>query len=405
MQVYNTMSWLRDCIQVANPFLDVFRWLGYNILMMLAHGLDLCSNAVNGVLGVDVTKIDTIQSFVTAMSPVAWAILTVSIAATAFSMILYPGKNKEMFKNLLVSIMLMVATPFLMSMLSDFKTAGVTDIQAHLSSQGQIGQQQLRTAVVSVNDSTKKLTTLSDKVNPYYLDVNATLPNNGTWKYKVTSVSGDNSKGYTMYGSELSDGGWFGIGKEQIYAYHFDFVIPCLSMLVSIIAIAFAGFKIARAVYDLLVHQIIAMPVFASDINGGMRTKKFLQSLVGLNLTIMLVLLTLKVFIDLSAWINLNISDIVVRLLMLAGAAWGVIDGPDVFMRIIGIDAGVRSGTNVLLGANAAINASRGIAGIAGGALNAAGNIAGAATAVPKISSQIQKGAEAARSGEFASGA
>lgn len=399
MQVYPDMPWLYNLIQVANPFLDFIRWIGFEILKLMAHGVDIVSDAVNGVLGVNIMNIEPVQTFATKLTPVAWAALAAAIAGAGLYMMYYQGKNKELFRNLLLSVILMVAIPFMFSTLNQFKDASVTDMKGQLSGGGSPGQSILQTAVIDVGNSTKGVATLDSKINPYYIDINSRLPGDGIWQYKIDYVTGNDKTGYKMYGSTLG-GGFFGWGADTLYNYSYDFFMPFFTLLITLVAMCFAGFKMGRTMYDLVFHQIIAPVVFATDVNNGARTKKFIQNLVGLYVMILLILMVIKIFVDISGWLTLNVSNPLIKIFLLGGSAWGVIDGPDLVIKLLGIDAGVRSATSVILGANAAAGIlGRGAGGVAA-AVGVGSKVAGAASAAPHLISNIKSGiADAAGGG------
>jgi len=423
-QVYQNMPWVRDILQVATIWRNTIREIAYGILVLMGRLLDMCNGAINTILNINIMQIGPIQDLANSMSPITWSVLTIAITFAFVYMIIYGGKNKELFRNLILSIVFIVAIPLMFSQLNTIKNAGVLDMENLISNGTSPGESILQSSVVVVANSTKGIVTLNQKgsgdlpaitafgvsgINPYYLDINAVIGDTAPWQYKITSVVGDDQNGYTLYGETLGMG-VFGMGKEQLYAFSFSFWGPFLTMLVTIVAMIFSIFKVSRTIYDLAFHQVIAPIVFASDVNSGTRSKKFIQSLIGSYIMIVLVLVVLKIFLDISSWADLNISNMFIRLGLLAGAAWGTIDGPDIVVKLLGIDAGVRSATNMLLGMNAAAGMARGAAGLVNGAVhtvtgaaNTVGNVVGGISELPHMANKFEEGAKEAMSGTFGS--
>lgn len=87
-----------------------------------------------------------------------------------------------------------------------------------------------------------------------------------------------------------------------------------------------------------------------------------------------------------------KVGNIFARLVLMVALAWAVIDGPDLFERIFGVDAGVHNATRALLGMQAAGNMVTGGAALLGGkgvmdSLRAKGIFGTAKTAAGKIGS------------------
>mgnify|MGYP000849112243 CR=1 FL=1 len=386
-EVYDGMKWLRDYINVANPFTDAFRWLGYGLCKMLAWVVDKAYEAIEGLLGINIMKIGPVQQFASKMNPLIWSILAISLVIAGITIILYPQKNKgEMARALLLATILIAGMPFMFNTLNSFKNAGVSDISALTKGGSSPGEQILKASLVDVGRSIDGLTLVPDNENPYYSDINARLPKSKTFGYKITSVIDD-----VAYGEKLEKG-FFGWGEERLYAKGFKFLETIVILLVTLVALVFAGFKIGRILYDLAFHQLIAPIVYASDLQGSGRTKKFLQSLIGLYITLVIVLALIKLYLDMTTWAALNVSNIWVRILLIAGASWGVIDGPDIVQKLLGIDAGVRSGTSVIMGGMAAVGAAKSVAGLAKSGANMAKQVPQAAANVAKGGASVAGG-------------
>src|SRR5699024_7811572 len=113
--------------------------------------------------------------------------------------------------------------------------------------------------------------------------------------------------------------------------------------------------KIGRAMFDLAFHQIYAMFTASTDITGGQRLKKVLTEIVSTFAVIFVMIVLLKLFIIYAQWasdLEQEIGIVGVIILLIAGA-WALIDAPDIVQRTMGIDAGLRSGWQAMMGAYA----------------------------------------------------
>lgn len=425
-EVYHGYPFLKDILNVASPFINAFRWIGYQLLCMIAHILDMCGQAIDTILGINFMNAPGVNEFINSVSPVAWPVLTISLTAAGIYLMFW-GKGKETFRNLLFAVILIVAVPFIFSTLGQFQTAGVADMQTQISGDSSkpglnnIGQQMLREYIVDIANTQQQWAKskgqtqyLSSDIDPYTLDINAYLPDQDPWKYKIDYAKPNG----TLMGEPLGSG-FFGWGADRLYAYGFtgvSFTLSLICMLIMIIALGLAGFKMARTMFDIIFHHVIASIVFASDINGSGRSKKVLNSLISLYIMLVLILVVLKIFIDTSSYVISGSWNILVKVLLLGGMAWGCIDGPDVIIKLIGVDTGVRGGAGVLLGVQAAGNMTanvggaavgaakgigKGVAGAATGAVTGTAGAIGAMKTIPHIKDNIKAGAAEAQNGHF----
>ncbi|MFT9075981.1 pLS20_p028 family conjugation system transmembrane protein [Ethanoligenens sp.] len=412
-EVYKGLSFLHGHINIATPGMDILRWFGYIILCALAQVLDALGQAVNTVLGTNlVANIPIVNTFTTQMSSVGWSVLSVSLVAAGIYFIVW-GKNNHTFQHLFFAVLLVMAIPFIFTQLDNLQSAGISDLSGQLSENGNVGETMLKGYIVDIasSGSTKSLKYLStDKgdISPYGMDINARLPSGDPWGYKVDHVTGNAQSGYKLIGEPLGDG-FFGLGAQRLYAYDCSFLLPAASLIIMIVAMALSGFKIAKVAFDILFHKVIASVVFASDINEGTRTKKFLNNLVGLYIMLILTMVVFKIFIDASQWININVAGILPRILLLGGCGWGCIEGPDIVMRLLGVDAGLQNAAQTaiagMMGAKAVAGAVKGAGHMAGGAVNAVAGTAGGISALPGIKDAFAAGRTAKSSGDFSNAA
>lgn len=132
---------------------------------------------------------------------------------------------------------------------------------------------------------------------------------------------------------------------RSYYRYHIDFVGAFITLLASAVVLLFTSFKAAKLLWELSVHQFLAMIFSVSDLNTGQRVKAVLKSMASIYMTIFLSVVMLKFYLMSAAFVNSrNELPTLVRAFILFFIALACIDGPNILERILGIDVGLKSG-------------------------------------------------------------
>lgn len=148
--------------------------------------------------------------------------------------------------------------------------------------------------------------------------------------------------------------------NEYLYKYHFDFLKSLVMLLITSVCLIFAGFKIASLMFDVLFAQIVAPIALATDMTGSGRGKQVIMNLLGCNICYIVVIFILRLYVTvLNALYEQNYSFLVVVFITFAGAKF-VIDGPDLIVKLTGIDAGIKSGMSTLMGLRSAAQLTKG---------------------------------------------
>lgn len=168
-----------------------------------------------------------------------------------------------------------------------------------------------------------------------------------------------------------------GYTLDYMYGYNFrNFFYGFLLGVVTLIALTFAGFKIASLMFDVLFAQIVAPIAIASDMSGGGRAKQVIQNLIACNICFIAVIFILRLYLlVMYAAFDKNYGILVTIFLILAGAKF-VIDGPDLIVKLTGMDAGVKSGLATIMGVRTAAQMASRPAAMAVGAGKKAGSMA-----------------------------
>ena len=165
--------------------------------------------------------------------------------------------------------------------------------------------------------------------------------------------------------------------EEYIYAYKYDFIMGLLLTVVTIISLFFAGFRVVALMFDLVFNQIIAPIVFATDLQGSGRTKKMIENIFSSYLVFIIILVLVKLYLEINLWAIQNLTDtkdIFIKLIILVGTAKCVIDGPDIIVKLLGVDAGVKSGAAAMLGIQSGLRFAGSFKNMGSNVLHAPGN-------------------------------
>lgn len=141
---------------------------------------------------------------------------------------------------------------------------------------------------------------------------------------------------------------------QNVYAYDYDFIYGIIVLVCVLICLLSAGIRLVRLLLDIVFMQIIGPIVFASDLQDSGRTKRLLTEVISSFIVIIIVLLLIKLYIIILLWTFRQDLSWITKLLLVFGGWRFTIDGPDIVVKICGIDAGVKSGHAALLGAYAA---------------------------------------------------
>lgn len=138
-------------------------------------------------------------------------------------------------------------------------------------------------------------------------------------------------------------------GYEEVYYYHLDFLPTFVLVVVTLISMCFTMVKIVRLLFDLLIAQIVAPLIVASDFNGSGRAKQVVQNLISCNIVMIAVIFILRLYIYVLISAQDKNYPFTVLIALTVGGAMFVIDGPDLIVKILGVDAGVKSGAAAIM--------------------------------------------------------
>lgn len=190
---------------------------------------------------------------------------------------------------------------------------------------------------LDMSDIFEKPEGLKDKKTAEYLD------------YRL--VQDDDGK-YT--GKKI--GKFLEIFKEGYFRYGVHFGRIYISLIVLAIAFVLASFNIGRTLLELVFLKILSPILVASDMETGKRLKQVLTDILKAFLTIVLTGFSISLFTRIYSFISsLNVGIFSYAILLLI-CAYACLDGSKTIQKYFGVDTGVQSGWQTLLGMSGAFN-------------------------------------------------
>lgn len=395
---------------------DILRTLGGGIVFLLSWLNDFIEGIIDKIITFNnFYSSGPMKEFMDVARPVVWGVFFIALFVLGFQFMLNKiEKRNEVILNIILALCFIVVLPDLMSNLGQITNQGIKTLNPESES---LAGELVKSNVADVlyyaergfNYSSNKNGNESSPPRPQSkgnTNLGTTdftyankLPKQHTWVYIPYTQKLDVHDKKPKALENLSDGaievlshraiptgngtgktveelqknvmmGTGSLGRESYYRYHVNWMVLIASLLVTTIALVITVIKIGRSIFDLAFHQIYGMFIAATDLTGGQRTKKVLTEIISTFAVIFIMTMLLKFFMMYSVWANglkSSIGSIGVLLLLIAGA-WALIDAPDIVQRTLGIDAGLRSGWQAMMGAYAGART----AGVMGGAIGKA---------------------------------
>lgn len=134
-----------------------------------------------------------------------------------------------------------------------------------------------------------------------------------------------------------------------------------LTELVSIVALAITSFKFAIIIVKMYGDYVLLVKGGLADFMGMQRVKAVFSELVGSFALLVYVPILFQIYIVATVYIKSMNFDFFTYIIAMAGAAWALIDGPNGFQRVTGIDAGLKGTAGVMMAAFSGSKFARGV--------------------------------------------
>ena len=313
----------------------------------------------------------------------ATVLLALVIAYIGLQFIVKPQKISTVMTNFIVGFLLFVSLPTLVTGAYNLTEAAIGSIGANnLSSLGNqvLASNVIDTTFYDTNGFNEKLSQknlyasnadgvrnidpveMVDGSEDQKIDGCVKIQNKDFWCKRVQTDSSGNKTLVNLWDG-MQPGALVGskIFSEFYYRYKIDWFNTYVTLFVTGFALILSGIKIARILFELIIKQTLAQVVGLLDIHTGQRLKQCLQSLLSSFVGLFGCMLMLQVYTIGTAAVVSKVTNPYIKIILEIAMAWMVIDGPDIFEKVFGMDVGIKHAMPIMYGVNSAVHGLKGI--------------------------------------------
>lgn len=389
-------------MQESNFLKDMLHWIGWACVKGLKFLADLVGTLVDKIYSLlDFTSYAGMDAFFDRqdIKIVLVCLLIFALVVFAWNLIFNNREFKpKLIQQLCIIMMVVTGLPTIFSFLNtltnqtrDFIQGGAATNMAdqiiadsivdfkYIDSRG-FDKYTVEDKIVLGKKGEKKNGFLSDKSkqkNVIYIDPAEKITDDTAISSKNILLKriGTNENG-TLVVEDIKTQKFLGIDMtDWHYRYSIDYLSIMLCLCATIIAYFFTAWKVAKLIYELAFHQLLAVFMAASDLSTGQRVKAVFKSLGSIYVVLMILPILLKLFVLGQTYVGEHISNGFIKGFVLIAMAFAVVDGPNIIERVLGIDAGIRSGFQSLA---TAFMVAKGTHSVLNGATKAVGAVGGA---------------------------
>lgn len=414
LQEWSSYLQLYTPLNPLDMVVEVFRSLSWYLIVGLANVQDATNGlAVKALTILNIANYKGFQDFVSKYQPLFIALSMLFILMTLIGMMVNRGKDTtlyDFFRNLLIGMIILIGFPWLWgqatsntvevasyvnqssSMSTKIITQNLTDLDyvaskdsfdsSKFNGKGKDGDK----AGLGL-DSTKNFLTADKDGNIKVSELNKIDPTETIDSdHSQVSLSDDDKKILTSklaYGTDSAKavdlaGGFFGFGAEHYFRYHWNFFRIAFYQILGILVSLILTFKVAQIGYEIWYNGAFIQGAALMDTRTGKRLlamgQKFFVSLGAV--IVIFVMQTLfnvgYAYIDGSIATS-DLSGFLLNSILKIALFMTIIDGPNIFESAFGVDAGLKSATRAIIGANQGVQLMKSLGSGASGLTKFAG--------------------------------
>ena len=344
-----------------------FRWLGWGLIKVLASVVNGIEEAVNKIYTLNsFFQSNEINSLIDRYKPIMWAIFAISILILGYKIMLNKKRDRQSIPtNILFSLIVVMALPVMMVQMSKITDMVVRDSKSEYTSSANLLVKDALYDLYALDQNDFDFSNKNNipDSNIFNIDINEEFELDSDTKHediferKIEMLPSGKTKEVKL------EKNWIAM-DENYYRYNIDFIPVIISLLTTGITLLCVGFKVAKLIYELAFKKIFAIIFAFADIeDDNKRLKAILKDILASFLIIMLTAILLKLYVLFNAWLSTVVtstdigigftSGTLAKLIFQISVSFAVIDAPNLVERILGIDAGLKSGFNTMMGAYA----------------------------------------------------
>ncbi|WP_051829459.1 pLS20_p028 family conjugation system transmembrane protein [Exiguobacterium sp. NG55] len=367
-EVVNKLQEFTDILSLSTLVLDALRSMGWILIRGLAVLIDGLEKVTDSIL---LTKTffnnSQVVEFVSTIQPFLYVLLAASFLFTGYLIIFQKKFDREGFLiNLFITLLILGLLSPTMTQVSEFSDTAI-DFTAQNSDENSssesISNQILRENIHDLieydrNDFSGLEGAALNSLPQSHLrniDINEAFDSN-EFRLGSTGEQISQSKltwnGETMGSSKLDQSGveW---NNQYYYRYQPNWLTIFVTLGIMGFTLFSIAYKLARLSFELAFNYVLAILVAPADLHNGQKTKKVIQSILNTFLVIILIFVSIKLYTIGTAYLAETLDGFAYLIALIAFSV-ALIDGPNMVERLFGIDAGLKRGWGVALGAYAA---------------------------------------------------
>ncbi|WP_353049762.1 pLS20_p028 family conjugation system transmembrane protein [Exiguobacterium sp. s191] len=367
-QIIQKLTEFERLFNLSNLVNDALRTVGW----IFVRGLSLLIDSLESLTD-DILMIKTffnnpqVVEFVQTIQPFLYVLLAASFVFTGYLIIFQKKFDREgLLINLFISLMILGLLSPTMKQLNDFTNLAVDQIKS-----GNIyGPEKETISETILKENLNDLVAYdkNDFKNYTENDVKNNVPTKLIKGLQINEVFDSNKLDVSTTGSKLSKSFILWDGSEEVLGeldqsgldwnnqYYYRYHPNWLTILVTLGVMGFTlfsiAYKLARLSFELAFNYVLAILVAPADLHSGQKTKKVIQSILNTFLVIILIFVSIKLYTIGTAYLADTLDGLAYLIALIAFSA-ALIDGPNMVERLFGIDAGLKRGWGVALGAYA----------------------------------------------------
>ena len=367
-QVIQKLTEFERLFNLSNLVNDALRTVGW----IFVRGLSLLIDSLESLTD-DILMIKTffnnpqVVEFVQTIQPFLYVLLAGSFVFTGYLIIFQKKFDREgLLINIFISLMILGLLSPTMKQLNEFTDQAVNQVK----SSSIYGSEKETISETILKENLNDLVAFDKNGFENYTEnvVKNNVPTKLIKGLQINEVFDSNKLDISTTGSKLSKSFILWDGSEEVLGeldqsgldwnnqYYYRYHPNWLTILVTLGVMGFTlfsiAYKLARLSFELAFNYVLAILVAPADLHSGQKTKKVIQSILNTFLVIILIFVSIKLYTIGTAYLADTLDGLAYLIALIAFSA-ALIDGPNMVERLFGIDAGLKRGWGVALGAYA----------------------------------------------------
>ena len=383
-----------DVLQISSMVNDALRSMGWILvrgLSVLIDGLESITDQI--LLTNTFFNNEQVVEFVLTIQPFLYVLLAGSFLFTGYLLIFQKKFERESFLiNLFITLLILGLLSPTMSRIQEFSDEAIAEIGTDSLYDGEasLSESILKRNVHDLieHDSKNFDAATGESLNAIPIELIDNIRINEIFdknNYDLSATGNKLAESYILWnGKETSLGKLDQGGVEWNNQYYYRYQPNWLTIFVTLGIMGFTlfsiAYKLARLSFELAFNYVLAILVAPADLHSGQKTKKVIQSILNTFLVIILIFVSIKLYTIGTAYLAETLDGFAYLIALIAFSV-ALIDGPNMVERLFGIDAGLKRGWGVALGAYAAGK------GVTSAGAHAVSKVASSAQGAPKMPS------------------